>query len=85
MTGRKNFAMDFCKDLIFLSGGMDNGQNLLSEFMMFNPILGQWTELRQVRKKTEKKGRKGKDNAVSPDASGHNPTTINSSRKDYTA
>ena len=50
--------MTMCKDLIFVCGGMDNGQNLLSEFMIFNPIVGQWTELRQVRKRQENSNKK---------------------------
>lgn len=46
VSGRKNFAMSYCDNQIFLTGGMDNGQNLLSEFRIMLPATGNWLELR---------------------------------------
>jgi len=42
VVGRKNFAMSLCEDLIYITGGMDNGQNQLTEFLIFNPSNGNW-------------------------------------------
>ena len=42
VKGRKNFAMSFCTDHLFVSGGMDNGQNLLSEFLVYSPKTALW-------------------------------------------
>lgn len=42
IVGRKNFAMSYCDDQVFVTGGMDNGQNLLSEFLVLNPQNGAW-------------------------------------------
>ena len=43
--------MSFCEDQIFLTGGMDNGQNLINDFKVMNVNSGNWTELRVARKK----------------------------------
>ena len=37
VIGRKNFAISICNEQIFVTGGMDNGQNLLSEFLVLKP------------------------------------------------
>ena len=50
VTGRKNFAISFCGDQIFVTGGMDNGLNLLSEFLIFRPGDGMWQEMRPKKK-----------------------------------
>ena len=51
VVGRKNFAMSYCDDQIFVTGGMDNGQNPLSEFLIFNISNNFWQEMRQKRLK----------------------------------
>ena len=56
VVGRKNFAMSMCGNQIFITGGMDNGQNPLSEFLILNPKTGNWYDMKQTRKK-EKKNR----------------------------
>ena len=48
IVGRKNFAMSQTNGLIFVTGGMDNGQNILSEFLFMDPADKGWWELRQV-------------------------------------
>ena len=55
VSGRKNFAMSFCEDQIFMTGGMDNGQNLINDFKVMSINSGNWSELRVARKKDEKK------------------------------
>ena len=51
MVGRKNFAMSICDDIIYVTGGMDNSHNPLSEFLMFSPRNGIWLDMKQTRKK----------------------------------
>jgi len=57
VNGRKNFAMALCDDQMFVSGGMDNGQNLLSEFFVNNLEDGIWQELHQKRHTGKDKSR----------------------------
>ena len=51
VEGRKNFAISYCQDQIFVTGGMDNGQNIISDLLMFDILTLDWTELKQMRKK----------------------------------
>ena len=51
VIGRKNFAISICNEQIFVTGGMDNGQNLLSEFLVLKPEQALWEELKQKRNK----------------------------------
>ena len=64
---------------------MDNGQNLISDFKIMNPNTGNWTDLRQARKKEEKKNgvtiRQAKD--VSPTRTA--AATRNNSMNDFTS
>ena len=48
IIGRKNFAMSQVNGLIFVTGGMDNGQNLMSEFLFLDPADKGWWDLRQI-------------------------------------
>lgn len=52
VIGRKNFAISLCGDQIFVTGGMDTGLNLLSEFLIFRPEDGLWQTMRSKKKKT---------------------------------
>lgn len=47
--------MSLCDDLIFLTGGMDNGQNLINDFKVMALSSGDWSDLRVARKKEERK------------------------------
>ena len=51
VAGRKNFAISFCNDQVFVSGGMDNGQIVMNDLIMFDIKLQDWTEFKQLRKK----------------------------------
>lgn len=43
--------MSYCDDQVFVCGGMDNGQNLLTEFRVMTLPSGNWLELRMKNKK----------------------------------
>ena len=51
IEGRKNFAISYCADQVFVTGGMDNGQNAMSDLLMFNLKSRDWTEFKQMRRK----------------------------------
>ena len=51
VAGRKNFAISFCNDQVFVSGGMDNGQIVMNDLIMFDIKLRDWAEFKQLRKK----------------------------------
>ena len=51
VAGRKNFAISYCNDQVFVSGGMDNGQIVMNDLIMFDISLRDWTEFKQLRKK----------------------------------
>ena len=55
IVGRKNHAISYVDDQIFVTGGMDNGHNLLSEFIILDPISGEWIELKQTRSRKKAK------------------------------
>lgn len=46
IEGRKNFAISYCADQVFVTGGMDNGQNVISDLLMFNLHSRDWTEFK---------------------------------------
>ena len=54
IIGRKNFAISILDEQVFITGGMDNGQNPLSEFLVLNTQNGTWTEMKQSRKRVKK-------------------------------
>lgn len=54
VTGRKNHAMSVLDGQVFVTGGMDNGQKLLAEFLVFSLEECVWQELKQVRTKKQK-------------------------------
>ena len=47
--------MSFCDDLIFVTGGMDNGQNLINDFKFMTLSNGDWIDLRVARKNKDEK------------------------------
>ena len=55
IVGRKNYAISYVDDQIFVTGGMDNGHKLLSEFIILDPLTGEWIELKQTRNKNKPK------------------------------
>ena len=52
VAGRKNFAISYCGEQVFVTGGMDNGQNVISDLLMFDLHSRDWTEFKQMRKKS---------------------------------
>lgn len=81
VSGRKNFAMSYCCDQIFLTGGMDNGQNLIQDFSIMQPSTGNWTELKQARPRKDDKSLKRKTEQ-SPSKNNSGVATRNASLKD---
>ena len=55
IVGRKNHAISYVDDQIFVTGGVDNGHKLLSEFIILDPLTGEWIELKQTRNKNKSK------------------------------